>query len=144
MKTKKPNSRGFTLLESLIAILVLAIGLLGLASLLGIAITQSGTSREMTMATSVAVDQIERLKAVYNNDLKNSSNSADLTAGNHGPNTVRLAGAAGTNQGDYDFLVSWTVANNGMEKKITLTVEHPRVTDVVHNRTVQLVSYLAP
>lgn len=144
MKTKKPDSRGFTLLESLIAIFVLAIGLLGLAQLLGIAITQSGTSREMTMATSVAVDQMERLKATYNDDLRNSRNSADLTAGNHGPSTVKLAAAPGTNQGDYEFLVSWTVVNSGNEKKVTLTVEHPKVTDVMHHRSVQLISYMAP
>ncbi|HEY2931150.1 MAG TPA: prepilin-type N-terminal cleavage/methylation domain-containing protein [Acidobacteriota bacterium] len=144
MKTKKPNSRGFTLLESLIGILVLAIGLLGLAQLLGIAVTQSGASREMTMATSVALDQMERLKALYNNDLKTSANSGDLSSGNHGPTTVKLVAPANTNQGDYEFLVSWIVVNSGLEKKITLTVEHPRVTDVVHNRTVQLVNYLAP
>lgn len=67
MNTKKPrNSKhtaGFSLLETLIALLVLAIGLLGLASLQTIGLKFNQQSYQRTQAVVLAYDIIDRIRA---------------------------------------------------------------------------------
>jgi len=143
MKTIRSDNRGFTLIESVIALLVLASGLLGLAQLFVLAISQNAYGRQNTMAVSVAGNQVETLRNEFNNDLRTGISSADLTPGNHGPVTVALAPPANSNQGTYSYNVSWTVAVNGFEKEVTVVVT-PGSSNVKLNRNVQLVSHFSP
>lgn len=144
MEDTHVQSRGFTLMESMIALLILTIGLLGLAHLFVLAINQSAYARQNTMAVSVAEDKLEELKNMYSNDQSTGGTSADLVTGSHGPVTVSILGTSGSNQGTYQYSVSWTVSNpSGKEKDITVTVTAVK-TNVKQNRTVQLSTHLAP
>lgn len=62
------NKKGFTLIEVLIATLVLAIGLLSLATLAGTVIRGNAFSNKMTTATTLAQDKMEEIKGLgYDN-----------------------------------------------------------------------------
>ncbi len=143
METIRSDNRGFTLLESVIALLILASGLLGLAQLFVLAISQNAYGRQNTMAVSVAANQIETLRNAYNNDLRTGIPSADMTAGDHSPVTVTLVPPENSNQGSFSFNVTWSVTFNGSERDITVIVT-PGSSNVKLNRTVQLTSHFAP
>jgi type IV pilus assembly protein PilV len=55
-------SKGFTLLEVLIAIALLAVGLLGMATLAGSIISYNQLAQHVTTASALAQDRIEELK----------------------------------------------------------------------------------
>ena len=55
------NKAGFTLIEALIAVLILAIGLLGVALMQVTTITGNTFSREMSTATTLGQDMLEKL-----------------------------------------------------------------------------------
>jgi len=61
MKIRK-NEKGFTLIEVMISMVILAIGILGLAPLMVLSIYSNTYSQDLTRATSVAQDRIEQLK----------------------------------------------------------------------------------
>ncbi|MBI4454909.1 MAG: prepilin-type N-terminal cleavage/methylation domain-containing protein [Acidobacteria bacterium] len=144
MDPLKVEARGFTLLESMIALLILTTGLLGLAQLFVLAIHQNSYARQNTMAISAAEDKMEDLKNQYNYELATGGISSDLSVGSHGPVTITISGSSGTNQGSYQYMLNWTVSNPaGKEKEITLTAT-PVSQNVKENRTVQLTSHLAP
>ena len=56
------NDRGFTLIEVMVSIIVLSIGVLGLAPLMTISVTGNAFSNEATRANVIAQDKIEELK----------------------------------------------------------------------------------
>jgi type IV pilus assembly protein PilV len=56
------NIKGFTLLEVMIALVILAVGLLGLASLQVMAIKGNSYGQEMTVASTLAQNQLEQLR----------------------------------------------------------------------------------
>jgi type IV pilus assembly protein PilV len=56
------NVRGFTLLEVMIALVILAVGLLGLASLQVMAIKGNSFGQQMTVASTLAQNQLEQLR----------------------------------------------------------------------------------
>jgi type IV pilus assembly protein PilV len=64
---------GFTLLEGMMAAVVLAIGLLALAGMQGIALGRNVDANELTLATNLAADMVERIQfnrrnaLIYNN-----------------------------------------------------------------------------
>ena len=78
MKIRK-NEKGFTLIEVMISMVILAIGILGLAPLMVLSIYSNTYSQDLTRATSVAQDRIEQLK--------NQGNFASMPY-NEGPTTV--------------------------------------------------------
>lgn len=69
----KIRSRGFTLIEVLIALLILAIGLLGMASLLMTSLSSSHSAYQRSQASMLAYDMVERLR--LNRTVATSSNS---------------------------------------------------------------------
>jgi type IV pilus assembly protein PilV len=56
------DSGGFTLLEVMIALVILAVGLLGLASLQVMAIKGNSYGQQMTVASTLAQNQLEQLR----------------------------------------------------------------------------------
>ncbi len=87
---KKNNSQGFTLIEVLIAMSIFAIGFLAVATMQITANKSTRRAVEVTEATAIASDRMERLMALpYDDGL--------LALGNH---TL--------NQGKYD--IQWGVA----------------------------------
>jgi len=61
-KHNKQNDKGFTLLEVLIAILILSVGLLGMASLTVAIINGNKFSNDLTTATTLAQDKMEDVR----------------------------------------------------------------------------------
>lgn len=101
---------GFTLLEVMVALVILSVGLLGLAALQLVAIKSNAFSGEMTYATMLAQQHAEILKSRAFTD-------SDLTAGEHT--------AMGSSKG-VQYTVAWNVTDNAPDtdmKTINLTVQ---------------------
>ncbi|OGC94835.1 MAG: hypothetical protein A2142_03655 [candidate division Zixibacteria bacterium RBG_16_48_11] len=62
IRMKLKGKQGFTLLEVMVAMIVLGIGLLGLAPMLVLSMQGNQFSREVTEAAFLAQDRIEQLK----------------------------------------------------------------------------------
>lgn len=100
---------GFTLIEVMVALVILSIGLLGLAALQLVAVKSNAFSTEMTYATMLAQQQAEILKSRPYTD-------ADLTEGSHS--------AVGNSKG-VQYTVTWNVTNDSPDtdmKTVNLTV----------------------
>jgi type IV pilus modification protein PilV len=100
---------GFTLIEVMVALVILSIGLLGLAALQLVAVKGNAFSTEMTYATMLAQQQAEILKSRPYTD-------ADLTEGSHS--------AVGNSKG-VQYTVTWNVTNDSPDtdmKTVNLTV----------------------
>ena len=68
------GQKGFTLIEIMIAIFLLAVALLGLASVTTSVIKGNSFSQTLTTATTLAKDKMEDLKAAtYTTDTQNAS-----------------------------------------------------------------------
>ncbi len=119
---------GFTLIESMIALAVLAITLLGLGQLISTAVRQNASTRFETMGILIAQEKLEALRGEYNRELESETGSSDLTAGSHGPETLIMEAPAGSSMGDSEFEVSWTVIIAGPQKTVNVTVE-PQVSN---------------
>jgi prepilin-type N-terminal cleavage/methylation domain-containing protein len=62
IRVKIWNSNGFTLLEALVAMLVLAVGILGLAPMLVVSMQGNQSSREVSEAAYLVQDRIEQFR----------------------------------------------------------------------------------
>ncbi len=121
------REKGFTLVECMIAMVVLLIGCLALAQLMGVAARQNAFARYNTMALEVAQMKLEQLGTQYNNELETATADADLTAGAHpagapGYELVTLDEPTYSNMGDSQFQVTWVVTVAGSQKTMTVTV----------------------
>ncbi|MFH1337146.1 MAG: prepilin-type N-terminal cleavage/methylation domain-containing protein [Candidatus Zixiibacteriota bacterium] len=56
------NSKGMTLLEVMISMIILAIGVLGLAPMMVISIFGNSFSNQVTMADAIALDRLEEIR----------------------------------------------------------------------------------
>jgi type IV pilus modification protein PilV len=66
--TRPAGQQGFSLLEALVAALVVAVAMLGVARLQGFTMLESGDSRMRTHALNLAQDKIEELRSFSNQD----------------------------------------------------------------------------
>lgn len=82
----QPSEAGFTLIEGMLAAVVLAIGLLALAGMQGMALGRNVDANELTMATNLAADMIERIQFNRRNAIVyaniDTRNSATMPASN--------------------------------------------------------------
>lgn len=68
---------GFTLLESMMAAVVLGIGLIALAGMQGIALSRNVDANELTLASNLAADMVERIQ--YNRRNASAYDGIDTT-----------------------------------------------------------------
>jgi type IV pilus modification protein PilV len=97
MMSMNLKEKGFTLLELMIAMVVLAIGILALIQMQVAAMSGNSSANQMTTAVTLAQDQIERLKGLsfFDNALADTvSNNATL---NNPPNTGSIDHADASN-----------------------------------------------
>lgn len=99
---------GFTLLEVMITLVILAIGLLGLAGLQVIAIKGNSFGQQVTVASTMAQNQLEQMRQgsvalASNNDTVTDSNGVTYTrTWTVTPNTPNQ------NMNTVQIVVSWT------------------------------------
>lgn len=99
---KRKNQSGFTLIETVISLFLLAVVLLAISSLVCSIMRSNSQSRELTAATTLAQDKLEGLR---------QQRFASLTPGN---DSVRL--------GNIDYGRQWGVAVTGNIAIITVTL----------------------
>ncbi|MFZ3045127.1 MAG: prepilin-type N-terminal cleavage/methylation domain-containing protein [Desulfatirhabdiaceae bacterium] len=85
MMENQVSNKGFTLIEVLMAIIILAIGLLSLSQLSAYTIRSNAAASHFTRATVMAHDKLETLKRIYRTDPTASQTIALLSNG--GDNT---------------------------------------------------------
>ena len=138
------NQRGFSLLELFVTVAILAIGLLGLAQLMGLAVQQNDFARYNTAAIQVARGKLENLKAAYNQQLATGVPSADLTDGQHGPETVTLE-ADNSVYGQRSLVVGWAVTSPTTTRKdIVISVTPSTATQSLLSKIVTVNTTLSP
>jgi len=101
------STKGFTLIEVLVGMIILAIGLLGVAGMQITSVKGNSFSNNLMQASYVAQDRLEFLKNLPISD-------ALLNAGNHPEAAVTISGQV--------FNRSYMVAVNGVLRTITYTV----------------------
>jgi type II secretion system protein I len=110
---KQRTEAGFTILEVLVAIVILGIGVIALVGTSGLVTRHVGRSRIVTIANEVATRRLEQLKLwAAPNGAAAACTSANFANG--GPVTSR------------GVTESWTVTNAGTLRTATVTVTYPR------------------
>ena len=130
--------RGIALLEVLIAVVVLAIGLLALASFQGGALRSGSDAKNRTVATAIAQDRMEILRGF-------DDNSYDTLVVDGGPQTITRSGTNysvswaidGYAFADENVAATLTGGDTGDFKKITVTVSWTDERDSSQNVTIE-------
>jgi type IV pilus modification protein PilV len=121
---KLHRQEGFSLIEVLVALAILAVGLLGLALFQTTAIRGNAIASKWTVATELAQDRLERFRHVGWDNIV-SSNAGGFTTGPPAqPVYANLPGAAGDNavvRGTQFYRV-WYVTSNAANSLKTITV----------------------
>ncbi len=117
------SSEGFSLVETMIAMVILTFGLLAAGQLMYVAMASNSLSRSKGTAMTVGQDKLEFLSDLYRRDPAN----ADLTNGDHGPEQVAV-----TNPNDSSIVNRFNVAWN------VSTVPDPRAGKVLQARLVRV------
>lgn len=81
MTTRIRKEQGFTLIEAMLSSAILAIGLLGLAGMTTLSFTRNSDGNEVTVATNLAAELVERMQFNRRN-LVNGYNGINLTSAN--------------------------------------------------------------
>jgi type IV pilus assembly protein PilV len=117
------DTRGFTLLEVMITLVILAIGLLGLAGLQIMAIKGNSFGQQMTVASTLAQNQLEALRE----SAGSLSNGNDLVTAQNGIRYTRTWTVAANqplaNMDTVNITVSWAgPTGSGSEATRTITI----------------------
>ena len=111
-QTRHGSRAGFTMVEVIIALLILTIGILGLAGTTGLVVRQVTGSKIATERTAALQSAIENVRAV---------GFADLTG-----TTTRTIG---------NYQVTWTVTDAGASKLVQITTTGPALEPTTGNMT---------
>ena len=118
------NQKGFSLIEVMIAIVVLAIGILGVVTMQTSTTGYNATAHALTGAASVAADRMETLKALPYTDPLLQDTDGDGQAGlRHplpdlpapeipDPTNPLLQADFQVTTGDQNYTVYWNIADN--------------------------------
>lgn len=87
---KQAKDQGFSLIEVMVAIMILTVGLLSLAQMMVVATSSNTLSGRMTSCSSLAKEQMERLKAApfYSTPQSNKARNPVLASGGDVDNTT--------------------------------------------------------
>lgn len=107
------NDRGFTLLEMMIAMVILMVGLLGLLTTINVAIQQNTEDQLRDLAVNIGDDQIRELSRFpIDSLLAYGSETFRVTRPfrgySTGFNVLRRADPLGSNSAEVRVVVSWT------------------------------------
>lgn len=109
------NSKGFTLVEVLIALAIFAVGILGAATMQISSIGENSHAMRITEAATIASSELERLIGVSFDDTtladnNNTGTNAGLTGLDNTDETGKLADGGPVAQGSYTLF--WNVADD--------------------------------
>jgi len=122
------HQKGFSLVETMLAMLFLAVSLLALGQLVGVAINQNSMSRSTSVGISAAMGKLEELRRVYNRQLETGS--------------VTLASGSETKNG---LAISWNVTNGtGASTRVVKVTVRPTAGEYLNSRKVEITSHFAP
>lgn len=121
---------GFTLIETLVAVVVLAFALAGLLMLTISSLDTSSDARHLTAAGALAQQKLEELRG-----------GGYAAAASGGSDSDYVWNESGANAAPHIFARSWTVVTNGSIKDVTVTVSWPHETGTAQ---VQLISRMTP
>ena len=107
------RSKGFTLIEVMVALVILAISLLALAGLMVTTTKNNSFGGHMTEAATFAQDKLEQLRAAPWTGIVSGSDPV--------PVTTAIPGAPGTG---ISYARNWIVADNpnGTQRWVTITM----------------------
>ena len=103
MMNATTNNRGFTLLEVLIAVVVLSIGLLGIAGLQSFGQQSNHSSYLRSQATALANDMIDRMRANRAGVQNGDYNAVDTTASTYSDPGCEGATCSSSEMAQYDM-----------------------------------------
>jgi type IV pilus modification protein PilV len=121
---KLRRKEGFSLIEVLVALVILAVGLLGLALFQTTAIKGNAIASKWTVATELAQDRLERFRHVGWDNIVSSAAGGFTTGPPPQPTYANLPGAAGDNtivRGTQYYRI-WYVTSNATNSLKTITV----------------------
>jgi len=118
------NDQGFTLIETMIAMLILTFGLLAVGQLIGSSIGGTTLARSKGSASMVAQDKIDFLADAY----RQNADGVDLSIGAHGPEQVEILNPNDGNIAMNRYNVEWTVT----------TIPDPRPGKVIKAKQVRV------
>ena len=98
------NEKGFTLLETLVLLLILAIGLMGVAVLTTTSIKVNSNANHLTLAYQIAQADLEELRSIPWRDIDDEFNTREHP------------------HRELTFTSTWTVARTGNIKHVSLSV----------------------
>lgn len=124
VRASSNDERGFTLLEVMIAVFLLAVAIMGAASVTTSVIKGNSSSQTLTTATTLAKDKIEELKA---STYTTATEAASMWTGEDYATTNGTVQASAA--GSY-YSRQWT-APGATTKTITVTVTWPNRPPVV-------------
>ena len=145
---RKRRQDGFTLIETMVAIVIITIGLLMLTHLMVVSIVLHERTESDVKSTQFAQAKMESLKAQFSNSLLGGTLPGDLASGSHGPETMMIQTDEDNNTQNYlYFNVSWNITDlAGGQKQVNLSVS-PMSYDNSSDESVipvSIVSVLAP
>jgi type IV pilus assembly protein PilV len=123
------NSKGFTLIEVLIALIILSVSLLALASLTAVTTKNNAFGSHVTEAATFAQDKLEEFRAFR----PQAPPIGDIPEGT-GTDPAPKTGSTGVS-----YVRNWNVITNGNIRTITITVNW----NDQGNRSMSLVSVLS-
>jgi type IV pilus assembly protein PilV len=107
---KKSNEKGFTLIEILIAITVFAIGVLAVGRMQITAIKGNYFANDLTKATILAQDRMEKLISLLYTDILNNDINGNGKAGLDDANTTTADQNDPNNPIDGRYNIFWNIA----------------------------------
>ena len=108
---KKSNERGFSLIEILIAITVFAIGILAVGRMQITAIKGNSFANDLTKATTLAQDRMEKLIGLFYTDPLNNDTNGNGKAGLDDTNAAEDHNDP-NNPVDGRYNIFWNIARN--------------------------------
>jgi type IV pilus assembly protein PilV len=126
-------SGGFTLIESMLALVILSIGLLGIAAMQDVALSRNMDANQTSLITNLAAEMVERIQ--YNKANVTAYNGIDtLNNATRPPSTQPMA------RGDYDQWSARLAASQLRNVQGLVTVASIGPTNLTENQvTVQVV-----
>ena len=129
---KRLNSKGFSLVEVVIAIMIGTVGLMALSGILVKVMTTNQMATDITIATALARQKIEQIKLTdYNYVVNEEENNLDangnvISGGKYTRITQVTENAAGFNTKTVDVTVYFSRSETDTEKKaVVSTIIYP-------------------